>query len=136
LVIGLILGVIFTVVGSLIRLQRIPITFIQYLITGAALCYICFYFQNSWYISFLVINVYSADLILKSMKFNLLDAEIPKPDPLVYLLSLALIFQYFFEYEVQISFQIYGFVIATKLVWQLSQIFYKLKAFWVWWNLQ
>ena len=70
------------------------------------------------------------------MKFNLLDAEIPKPDPLVYLLFLALIFQYFFEYEVQISFQIYGFVIATKLVWQLSQIFYKLKAFWVWWNLQ
>ncbi|SVA59464.1 uncharacterized protein METZ01_LOCUS112318, partial [marine metagenome] len=71
LVIGLILGVIFTVAGSIRRLQHIPKTFIHYFITGAFLCFICFYYQINWYISFLVINVYSADLILKSMKFHL-----------------------------------------------------------------
>ena len=45
LVIGLILGVIYTVVGSIRRLQHIPKTFIHYFITGAVLCFICFYYQ-------------------------------------------------------------------------------------------
>ena len=45
LVIGLILGVVFTVAGSIRRLQHIPKTFIHYFITGASLCFICFYYQ-------------------------------------------------------------------------------------------
>ena len=136
LIIGLILGVIITVVGSLRRLQRIPKTFIHYFIIGGLLCFICFYFQNSWYVSFLVINLYSADLILKSMKFNLLNTEIPKPDPLVYLLFLSLIFYLFFEYEIRFSFLVYAFVVTTKLIWEICQIFYKLRTYWIWWNMQ
>ena len=97
LVIGLILGVIFTVAGSIRRLQHIPKTFIHYFITGASLCFICFYYQINWYISFLVINVYSAEFILKSMKFHLLHADIPKPDLIVYMLFLFLIFHHVFE---------------------------------------
>ena len=105
LVIGLILGVIFTVAGSIRRLQHIPKTFIHYFITGAFLCFICFYYQINWYITFLVINVYSADLILKSMKFHLLDAEIPKPDLIVYMLFLFLIFQVkLFPFSLRTSF--------------------------------
>ena len=135
LVIGLILGVIYTVVGSIRRLQHIPKTFIHYFITGALICFICFYYQINWYISFLVINVYSADLILKSMKFHLLDAEIPKPDLIVYMLFLFLIFQYIFEYEIQIVFLLYGLAVTTKLLWEIYQIFYKLRTYWIWWNM-
>ena len=135
LVIGLILGVIFTVAGSIRRLQHIPKTFIHYFITGASLCFICFYYQINWYISFLVINVYSADLILKSMKFHLLDAEIPKPDLIVYMLFLFLIFQHIFEYEIQIGFLVYGLAVTTKVLWEICQIFYKLRTYWIWWNM-
>ena len=135
LVIGLILGVIFTVAGSIRRLQHIPKTFIHYFITGAFLCFICFYYQINWYISFLVINVYSADLILKSMKFHLLDAEIPKPDIIVYMLFLFLIFQHIFEYEIQIGFLVYGLAVTTKVLWEICQIFYKLRTYWIWWNM-
>ena len=134
LVIGLILGVIYTVVGSIRRLQHIPKTFIHYFITGALICFICFYYQINWYISFLVINVYSADLILKSMKFHLLDAEIPKPDLIVYMLFLFLIFQHIFEYEIQIVFIVYGLSVTTKIVWEIYQIFYELRSYWIWWN--
>ncbi len=136
LVIGLIFGVVFTVAGSIRRLQLIPKTFIHYFITGSLLCFICFYYQISWYISFLVINVYSADLILKSMKFHLLDAEIPRPDLIVYMLFLFLIFQNFLEYEIQIGFLAYGLAVTTKLLWEICQIFYKLRTYWVWWNIQ
>ena len=135
LVIGLILGVFFTVAGSIRRLQLIPKTFIHYLITGSILCLICFYYQINWYISFLVINVYSADLILKSMKFHLLDTEIPKPDIIVYALLLFLFFQYFLEYEILIGFLLYGLALTTKLLWEICQIFYKLRTFWIWWNI-
>ena len=136
LVIGLIFGVVFTVAGSIRRLQLIPKTFIHYFITGALLCFICFYYKISWYISFLVINVYSADLILKSMKFHLLDADIPRPDLIVYMLFLFLIFQNFLEYEIQIGFLAYGLAVTTKLLWEICQIFYKLRTYWVWWNIQ
>ena len=135
LVIGLILGVIFTVAGSIRRLQHLPKTFIHYIISGGGLCFICFYYQIDWYISFLVINVYSADLILKSMKFHLLDAEIPKPDLIVYMLFLFLIFQHIFEYEIQIGFLVYGLAVTTKLLWEICQIFYKLRTCWIWWNM-
>ena len=135
LVIGLILGVIFTVAGSIRRLQHLPKTLIHYFLTGALLCLICFYYQISWYISFLVINVYSADLILKSMKFHLLDAENPKPDLIVYMLFLFLIFQQFFEYEIQIGFLVYGLAVTTKVVWEIGQIFFKLRTYWFWWNM-
>ena len=135
LVIGLILGVIITVAGSIRRLQHVPKTFIHYFITGASLCFICFYYQINWYISFLVINVYSADLILKSMKFHLLDAEDPKPDLIVYILFLFLIFQQFFEYEIQIGFLVYGLAVTAKVVWEIGQIFYKLRTYWIWWNM-
>ena len=134
LVIGLILGVIFTVTGSIRRLQHIPKTFIHYFITGASLCFICFYYQINWYISFLVINVYSAEFILKSMKFHLLHADIPKPDLIVYMLFLFLIFQHIFEYEIQIVFIVYGLSVTTKIVWEIYQIFYELRSYWIWWN--
>ena len=134
LVIGLILGVIFTVTGSIRRLQHIPKSFIHYFITGASLCFICFYYQINWYISFLVINVYSAEFILKSMKFHLLHADIPKPDLIVYMLFLFLIFQHIFEYEIQIVFIVYGLSVTTKIVWEIYQIFYELRIFWIWWN--
>ena len=136
LVIGLILGVIYTVVGSIRRLQHIPKTFIHYFIIGAFLCLICFYYQINWYISFLVINVYSADLILKSMKFHLLDAEIPKPDIIVYLLFLFLIFQSFFKYEHSFGFLVYGLIVTAKILWNMIQIFSKLRNYWIWWNPQ
>ena len=136
LVIGLILGVVFTVAGSIRRLQLIPKTFIHYFITGGLLCFICFYYKISWAISFLVINVYSADLILKSMKFHLLDAKIPRPDLIVYMLFLYLAFQNFLEYEIQIGFLAYGLTVTTKLLWEIFQIFYKLRTYWVWWNMQ
>ena len=45
LVIGLIFGVVFTVAGSIRRLQHIPKTFIHYFITGAFLWFICFYYK-------------------------------------------------------------------------------------------
>ena len=136
LVIGLIFGVVVTVVGSLRRLHTIPKTFIHYFITGGLLCFICFYYKISWAISFLVINVYSADLILKSMKFHLLDAKIPRPDLIVYMLFLFLIFQNFLEYEIQIGFLAYGLTVTTKLLWEIFQIFYKFRTYWVWWNMQ
>jgi len=134
LVIGLILGVIFTVTGSIRRLQHIPKSFIHYFITGASLCFICFYYQINWYISFLVINVYSAEFILKSMKFHLLHADIPKPDLIVYMLFLFLIFQHIFEYEIQTVFIVYGLSVTTKIVWEICQIFYELRSYWIWWN--
>ncbi len=134
LVIGLILGVIFTVTGSIRRLQHIPKSFIHYFITGSSLCFICFYYQINWYISFLVINVYSAEFILKSMKFHLLHADIPKPDLIVYMLFLFLIFQHIFEYEIQIVFIVYGLSVTTKIVWEIYQIFYELRSYWIWWN--
>ena len=134
LVIGLILGVIFTVTGSIRRLQHIPKSFIHYFITGASLCFVCFFYQINWYISFLVINVYSAEFILKSMKFHLLHADIPKPDLIVYMLFLFLIFQHIFEYEIQIVFIVYGLSVTTKIVWEIYQIFYELRSFWIWWN--
>ena len=134
LVIGLILGVIFTVTGSIRRLQHIPKSFIHYFITGSSLCFICFYYQINWYISFLVINVYSADFILKSMKFHLLHADIPKPDLIVYMLFLFLIFQHIFEYEIQTVFIVYGLSVTTKIVWEIYQIFYELRSYWIWWN--
>ena len=134
LVIGLILGVIFTVTGSIRRLQHIPKSFIHYFITGASLCFVCFYYQINWYISFLVINVYSAEFILKSMKFHLLHADIPKPDLIVYMLFLFLIFQHIFEYEIQVVFIVYGLSVTTKIVWEIYQIFYELRSFWIWWN--
>jgi len=134
LVIGLILGVIFTVTGSIRRLQHIPKSFIHYFITGASLCFICFYYQINWYISFLVINVYSAEFILKSMKFHLLHADIPKPDLIVYMLFLFLIFQHIFEYEIQTVFIVYGLSVTTKIVWEIYQIFYELRSYWIWWN--
>ena len=136
LVIGLILGVIFTVTGSIRRLQHIPKSFIHYFITGASLCFICFYYQINWYISFLVINAYSADFILKSMKFHLLHADIPKPDLIVYMLFLFLIFQHIFEYEIQTVFIVYGLSVTTKIVWEIYQIFYELRSYWIWWNSQ
>ena len=134
LVIGLILGVIFTVTGSIRRLQHIPKSFIHYFITGASLCFVCFFYQINWYISFLVINVYSAEFILKSMKFHLLHADIPKPDLIVYMLFLFLIFQHIFEYEIQIVFIVYGLSVTTKIVWEIYQIFYELRSYWIWWN--
>ena len=134
LVLGLILGVIYTVVGSLRRLQHIPKSFIHYLLTGSILYFLCINSQINWYIAFLVINVYSADLILKSMKFHLLDAEIPKPDLTVYMLFLFLIFQHIFEYEIQIVFIVYGLSVTTKIVWEIYQIFYELRSYWIWWN--
>jgi len=134
LVIGLILGVIFTVTGSIRRLQHIPKSFIHYFITGSSLCFICFYYQINWYISFLVINVYSAEFILKSMKFHLLHADIPKPDLIVYMLFLFLIFQHIFEYEIQTVFIVYGLSVTTKIVWEICQIFYELRSYWIWWN--
>ena len=136
LVTGLILGVIYTVVGSIRRLQHIPKTFIHYFITGACLCFICFYYQINWYISFLVLNIYSADFILKSMKFHLLDADIPKPDLIIYILFLFLIVHHFFEYEIQIGFIVYGLAVTTKVLWEICKIFYKLRTYWIWWNIQ
>ena len=134
LVIGLILGVFITVAGSIRRLRHIPKIFIHYLLTGSLICFICINYQINWHISFLVINVYSADFILKSMKYHLLDAEIPKPDQIVYILFLFLIFQHFFEYEIQIGFLLYGLAVTIKLLWEICQIFYKLRTFWIWWN--
>jgi len=134
LVIGFILGVFFTVAGSIRRLGHIPKTFIHYFLTGSLICFICINYQINWQISFLVINAYSADLILKCMKFHLLDAEIPKPDLVVYALIPFLIFQHIFEYEMQIGFTLYGLVVGTKLIWEICKIFYKLRTFWIWWN--
>ena len=136
LVIGLILGVIFTVAGSIIRLNQIPKSFIHYFITGSVICFICYNYEISWPISFWVINAYSADLILKSMKSNLLDAEIPKPDLIVYMLFLFLIFSHFFEYDIQIGFIVYGLAITSKLLWEIYKISYELRTYWVWWNMQ
>ena len=116
-------------------MQHIPKTFIHYFITGSLLCFICFYYKIDWYISFLVINVYSADLILKSMKFHLLDAEIPKPDLIVYMLFIFLIFQHIFENGIQIGFLVYGLAVTTKVLWEICQIFYKLRNYWIWWNM-
>ena len=135
LIVGFILGVIFTVAGIVRRLQHIPKTLVLYFATGSLICFICFNYKISWYISFLVINVYSADLILKSMKCHLLDTGIPKPDLIVYMLFLFLIFQYFFEYEIQIGFLVYGLVVTTKLLWEFFQIFYRLRTYWIWWNI-
>ena len=70
------------------------------------------------------------------MKFHLLGAEIPKPDLIVYILFLFLTFQNFLEYEIQISFLAYGLALTTKLLWEICQIFYKLRTYWVWWNMQ
>ena len=136
LVIGLILGVIFTVTGSIRRLQLIPKNFVHYFITGTLLCFSCFYYKISWYISFLVINVYSADLILKSMKFHLLDADFPRPDLIVYMLFLFITFQNFLEYDILIGFLAYGLAVTAKLLWEICQIFYKFRTYWVWWNMQ
>ena len=135
LVLGLIMGVIYTVVGSIRRLQHIPKSFIHYLLTGSILYFLCIYYQINWYIAFLVINVYSADLILKSMKSHLLDAESPKPDFIVYILFLFLIYLSFFEYEQQIGFLVYGLVVTAKIIWNMVQIFSKFRNYWVWWNL-
>ncbi len=134
LVIVLIFGVVFTVAGSIRRLQHIPISFIQYFITGSLVCFICFNYQISWYISFLVINVYSADFILKSMKFHLIDAKIPKPDLIIYLLFIFIIFQHFFKYNIQMGFLAYGFLISIILICEIIKIFFKLRTYWVWWN--
>ena len=134
LVLGLFFGVIYTVAGSIKRLQHIPNSFIHYLFTGSILLSLCIFYQISWYVTFLVINVYSADLILKSMKSHLLDAEIPKPDLIVYVLFLFLIFQPFFENEQQIFFLVYGLIVSGKIIWNITQIFSKLRNFWIWWN--
>ena len=72
---------------------------------------------------------------LKSMKSHLLDAESPKPDFIVYILFLFLIYLSFFEYEQQIGFLVYGLVVTAKIIWNMVQIFSKFRNYWVWWNL-
>ena len=135
LLLGLILGVLYTVANSIKRLQQIPKSFIHYIVNGSILIFLCVFYQINWYFSFLVINVYSADLILKSMNSHLLDAEDPKPDLIVYVLYLFLFFQLFFEYELYFCFQAYGMIVMAKILWNLFHIFYKLRNYWVWWNL-
>jgi len=48
------------------------------------------------------------------MKSHLLDAESPKPDFIVYILFLFLIYLSFFEYEQQIGFLVYGLVVTAE----------------------
>ena len=135
LLLVLILGVLYTVANSFIRLQQIPKSFIHYVVNGFILLFLCVFYQINWYFSFLIINVYSADLILKSMNFHLLDAEPPKPDLIVYVLYLFLFFQLFFEYELYFCFQVYGMIVMLKILWSLFHIFAKLRNYWIWWNL-
>ena len=135
LLLGLILGVLYTVANSIKRLQQIPKSFIHYIVNGSILIFLCVFYQINWYFSFFIINVYSADLILKSMNSHLLDAEDPKPDLIVYVLYLFLFFQLFFEYELYFCFQVYGIIVMAKILWNLFHIFYKLRNYWVWWNL-
>ena len=135
LLLGLILGVIYTVAGSIKRLQHIPKSFIHYLLMGSILLFLCIYYQISWYVAFLAIKVYSSDFILKSMKSHLLDTEIPKPDLFIYVLFLFLIFQSFFKYEQQICIMVYGLFVAARILWEMIQIFSKFSNYWKWWNL-
>ena len=44
-------------------------------------------------------------------------------------------FQQIFEYEIRIGFLVYGLAITTKVLWEICQIFYKLRTYSFWWNM-
>tara|TARA_Y100001970_G_C14247063_1_gene869042 strand:- start:885 stop:1877 length:993 start_codon:yes stop_codon:yes gene_type:complete len=134
LVFTLILGVIYTVITSLKRLKYFPKSFLHFLITGSILFYFCTNNQISWYLNFLVINAYSADFILKSMKSHLITLEHPKPDLIVYIFFIFLFFNTFFGFEKDVIFLCYGCLISIKIIWDFIKIFSELKHHWVWWN--
>jgi len=136
LVLGLIMGVIYTVLGSLKRLKYFPKSFLHFLILGSILCYLCIHFRISWYLSFLLINSFSGDFILKSMKSNLISTENPEPDQTVYLLFFVVLLASFIGFEIWIYFFLYGLFITTKTIWNVIKIFHKLRNHWVWWNLR
>ena len=134
LVLVLILGVIYTVFSSLKRLEYFPKSFLHYLLIGSILCYFCTINQISWYLSFLVINLYSAEFILKSMKSHLLRLDYPKPDILIYIFIFFLFFDYFFDFDQEIIFFCYSCVLILKIIWDLKKVFSEFSHYWVWWN--
>ena len=134
LVWGLIMGVIYTVLGSLKRIKYIPKSFIHFVLLGSILCYCCIHFQISWYFSFLLINAYSGNFILKSMKSHLVSPEDPKPDKVVYFLFFFILIASIYENEERIYFFSYGLFITTITFWNLNKILYQLRKHWIWWN--
>ena len=101
---------------------------------GSLLCYICINNQIGWYLSFLVINLYSAEFILKSMKSHLLRLDYPKPDILIYIFIFFIFFDYFFDFDQEIIFLCYSCVLILKIIWDLKKVFSEFSHYWVWWN--
>ena len=134
LVLVLISGVIYTVISSLNRIKYVPSSFKHFVLVGSILYYFCINNQISWYLIFFVINAYSADFILKSMKSHLLNTEHPKPDILIYILLFFNLFETYFYFEQEIIYFCYGILITTKIIWNLIKIFIEFKRYWIWWN--
>lgn len=128
------LGVLYTIISSLKRLESLPKYFIHFIINGLILIFLCIFCKINWHFAFFVINVYSADFILKSMSSNLSDSKLPKPDSIIYCLYLFILFGVFIEHQLNYYFLFYGTLIAIKILWNLYQIFSKLKNHWIWWN--
>ena len=134
LVLVLILGEFYTTFSCLKRLKFFPKTFLHFFLMGSLLCYFCINNQISWYLSFLVINSYSAEFILKSMKSHLLRSDPPKPDILIYIFLFFLFSDTFFGLAQEIIFLCYGIALTLKIIWDLKKVFSEFSHYWVWWN--
>ena len=133
---GLIIGVLYTVFCSIKRLKFIPISFFIYILTGTILFFVCINLNLSWYMKFLLINLYSADFILKSMKCHLVDNYSPRPDIIIYILFLIIFIEPFPANEYQIHFVIYILFISASILLNFIKIFREFKQFWKWWNIK
>jgi len=134
LVLVFISGVIYTVISSLRRLKYVPKSFIHFLLTGSILLYFCSNNQISWYLIFFVVNAYSADFILKSMKSHLLNTAYPKPDKLIYILLFFNFFETYFYFQHEMVYLCYGLLITARITWKMIEIFTEFKRYWIWWN--
>ena len=137
LVIGFILGSLSTSARSLLRIGKIPIDFILFLILGSSITIFCTLSTFSWYLSFIIITLYSSYYILRSMCCHLIGYTKKYPDLLIILVYLFIYLLYYSginNIEISIIIWCYSLILFIKILVSVINIFYHLRSKWVWIN--
>jgi hypothetical protein len=137
LILGFILGSLWTIFGSIKRVGRLPLDFILFFIFGTILTYYCFRYTLPWYLSFLVITFYSSDYILKCMHSHLIGTASKSPDTIIIVILIGSLFLDYFHndlmylegmYWIYSLFMMFMVTFRTQITWS------EMKECWVWWN--
>jgi len=136
LLLGFLVGSVYTLAGSLRRIGYVPKHFIHFIISGSLLYLMCLYYDFSWSVPFLVLTAYSGEFILKAMHTYFFEDSSRSPDSMLYVfLATVLLFE-FFSLGTKDLFLIYGLLVIVKMLWMGYSIFSELKTYWVWWNVR